>query len=127
MTPKRILVVDDERLTRISLADFLQEMDYETSTAGDGKSAIQLQREHPFDVCIVDIRMPDMDGVETIQSLHLIAPGSRFIVYTGSPQFALTPNLVQVGVTEHHVVRKPVADMNVFVSLIDPEKETQNE
>lgn len=119
MPPTRILIVDDERLTRISLADFLQDMGYDTATAGDGETAIQLQQEQPFDVCIVDIRMPGMDGIETILHLHRVAPHSRFIICTGSPQFALSPALKEIGLLEGDIVRKPVLDMNIFVSLIE--------
>ncbi|MBU0495086.1 MAG: response regulator [Chloroflexi bacterium] len=118
MSAIRILVIDDESLTRISLADFLQDMDYETATASSGEAAIHLQEERPFDVCIVDIRMPGMDGIETIQHLHRIAPQSQFIICTGSPQFALSPMLSEIGLSEDDIVRKPVLDMNVFLMLI---------
>lgn len=123
MSTRRILVVDDERLTRISLADFLQEAGYETVSTGDGESAIRLQEKQPFDVCIVDIRLPGIDGVETILSLHRIEPQTRFIVYTGSPQFALSPALKKIGLSRNQVVRKPVFDMNVFIRLITSEIE----
>lgn len=79
----------------------------------------QLQRERPFDVCIVDIRMPGMDGSETILALHQIAPDSRFIIYTGSPHFTLSPALKEIGVSKCNIVRKPVLDMNVFITMID--------
>ena len=118
MSAIRILVVDDERLARISLADFLQETGYDTATAGDGESAIQLQQERPFDVCILDIRMPGMDGADVILALYQIEPRSRFIVYTGSPQFTLTPALETIGISEQHIVRKPVSDLNTFTTLI---------
>jgi DNA-binding NtrC family response regulator len=116
---KRVLIVDDERLTRVSLADFLQDMGYETAVASDGESAAQLQQERPFDVCIVDIRMPTMGGVEVILTLHRIASSSRFIVYTGSPQFMLPPALEEIGLMECDIVRKPVLDMEVFAALIE--------
>ena len=116
-----MLIVDDERLTRISLADFLDGEGYETATAGDGESAIQLQQKRPFDVCIVDIRMPTMGGVDVILALHQITPSSRFIVYTGSPQFVLPPVLEKIGLSERDIVCKPVMDMGVFIPLIDAE------
>lgn len=118
MQPRRILIVDDEHLTRISLADFLDEMGYETAVAGDGESAVRLVQERSFDVCIVDIRLPGMDGVETILRLHQTMPDAHFIIYTGSPQFALSPPLQAIGVSERDIVRKPVLDMEVFATLI---------
>jgi DNA-binding NtrC family response regulator len=121
MAVKRVLIVDDERLARISLADFLQESGYEVIAVSDGESAIRQQQQQPFDVCIVDIRMPSMNGVETMLALHRAGPDSLYIVYTGSPQFVVTPALEEIGLTEQCVVRKPVIDMGVFVALIDAE------
>lgn len=121
MPTKRVLVVDDEHLARVSLADFLDDEGYETATASDGESAIQLHRKQPFDVCIVDIRMPTVGGVDVILTLHQITPSSRFIVYTGSPQFVLPPVLEKIGLSERDIVRKPVMDMDVFIPLIDAE------
>lgn len=114
----RILIVDDEPLARMSLADFLQEMGYDTIAARSGAEALQWQRDCPFDVCIVDIRMPDMDGTAVVRALHQISSGSRFLVYTGSPQFQLTPALRQMGLRDQYVIRKPVVDMQVFVELV---------
>lgn len=119
MTTKRILIVDDEHLACVSLADFLRDAGYEAVAVGDGNSAVELQQKRPFDVCIVDIRMPGLDGVETIVALHRVASGSRFIVYTGSPQFALSPMLKKIGLSECDVVKKPVLDMDVFLALIE--------
>ena len=116
-----MLVVDDEHLARVSLADVLDDEGYETATASDGESAIQLHRKQPFDVCIVDIRMPTVGGVDVILTLHQITPSSRFIVYTGSPQFVLPPVLEKIGLSERDIVRKPVMDMDVFIPLIDAE------
>jgi DNA-binding NtrC family response regulator len=119
-----VLIVDDERLTRISLADFLNGEGYETATASDGESAIQLHQKRSFDVCIVDIRMPTMRGVDVILTLHQITPRSRIIVYTGSPQFVLPPVLEEIGLSERDIVRKPVIDMGVFIPLIDAETDS---
>lgn len=118
MGGKRVLIIDDERLTRISLVDFLADMGFETVGAADGESAIVCQQEQPFDFCIVDIRMPGVDGVETIIALHRIDARSHFFICTGSPQFTLSSALKQIGLSDCDVVFKPVLDMNVFVDLI---------
>ncbi|MBN1177884.1 MAG: response regulator [Anaerolineae bacterium] len=115
---KRVLVVDDERLTRVSLAAFLEELGYEAAVAGDGDEAIRLQAQAPFDVCIVDIRLPGKDGVETIKALHQIAPEAYFIIFTGSPQFTIPPVLEDLGMSARDIVRKPVVDMDIFAALI---------
>jgi len=114
-----ILVVDDEPLTRLSLADFLAESGYEVSTADCGQAAIALQQQNSFDICIVDLRMPGMDGIETIQALHRLTPSSQFIIYTGSPHFTLPPTLQKLGMTDAQIVHKPLVDLDAFLSLID--------
>lgn len=119
MTCTRVLIVDDEPLTRSSLADFLQEMGYTTVMAEGGETAIRLQQEQAFDVCIVDIRMPGIGGVETLLALHRVAPQSHCLVYTGSPQFVLSPALESIGITELDVIRKPLSDMSIFVERIE--------
>ncbi|MBN1582514.1 MAG: response regulator [Anaerolineae bacterium] len=119
MFKRSVLVVDDERLTRISLAAFLQDAGYQSVAVQDGESAIQLHQQQPFRVCIVDIRMPGMDGIETILALHQIAPDSYYIICTGSPQFVLPSILQEIGLSEKDVIQKPVLDMNIFCALIE--------
>ncbi len=117
MLIKRVLIVDDERLTGIALADYLGEEGFSPIVVENGPAALKAQERQPFDVCIVDIRMPGMDGVEAILALHDIAPASRFIICTGSPQFVLPAALKEIGLTSQMVVTKPILDMEVFVAL----------
>jgi DNA-binding NtrC family response regulator len=123
MSKQRILIVDDEYLTRISLADFLQEAGYDSATASDAETALILHKTRPFDVCIVDIRMPGIDGIETVLALHQLTPTTLFVIYTGSPQFTLPPPLEKLGLSEQYIVRKPVLDMQVFITLIETMKQ----
>jgi len=119
MSVRRVLIVEDERLARLSLRDYLWESGYDVDAADSGAAALDMQQERGFDTFIVDIRMPDMDGVETILALHKLAPTARYIVYTGSPHFRLPPELLDLGLSERDVVRKPVLDMKVFIDLIE--------
>ncbi len=118
MSNPRILVVEDEKLTCLTLSNFLQEAGYTTASAYNGKSAVVMHQADPFDLCIVDIRMPGMDGIETVLALHHIHPPTHFIIYTGSPGFTLPQSLKQAGITEHDIVYKPVPDMNIFADLV---------
>jgi len=119
MESVQVLIVDDEELACLSLADFLQEAGYAIMIANNGERAVELLQQQCCMVCIVDIRLPGMDGVETILALHTIAPTTRFIVYTGSPEFSVPPVLQPLRVAEQYVVRKPVEDMGIFITLIE--------
>ena len=114
-----ILIVDDERLTRISLVEYMLDAGYSVDSVPSATQAIQYQSDNQYQVCIVDIRMPGTDGVETIHKLHRLNNETRYIIYTGSPQFALSPGLKAMGLTNDYIVRKPVFDMHVFVELIN--------
>jgi len=70
MTKKaRILVVDDEAPMRESLKDWLMEEGYEVGLAASGKEAIAMTRKQNWDVILLDLKMPGMDGVETLKRL----------------------------------------------------------
>jgi DNA-binding NtrC family response regulator len=69
----RVLVVDDEKLIRWSVAERLQRSGYEVLSAESGEQALELLAGSPPDLMLLDVRLPGMDGVETLQrslSLH---------------------------------------------------------
>ena len=81
--PTRILVIDDEREIREMLRDMLRTQGYEVMTAADGHAATRLQRQHPADLVITDIFMPEKEGIETILDLHTAWPGLKIIAISG--------------------------------------------
>jgi two-component system KDP operon response regulator KdpE len=66
----RVLVVDDEPQILRALAINLRARGYEVSTAGDGGEALQVAAAHPPDVVILDLGLPDLDGVDVIAGLR---------------------------------------------------------
>ena len=67
---KKILVIDDEELITKSLLKFLSKEGYAVTIAKSGKEAIEKVKDIDFDLIISDVRMPDMDGIETIQQIR---------------------------------------------------------
>jgi CheY-like chemotaxis protein len=67
---KRILVVDDEELITKSLLKLLGAQGYEVTVVRNGKEAIEKIKDSEFDLIISDVRMPDLDGVETIKQIR---------------------------------------------------------
>jgi len=66
---KKILVVDDEANIRELFREELEDMGYEVTTVGDGSEALSLLDRTPFDLVTLDMRMPDMDGIETLRKM----------------------------------------------------------
>lgn len=81
----RILVVDDDETIRTTMKAILQDEGYQVDLAATGKEAIQKTQEKPYNVALLDIRLPDMEGVELLKLLKDGIPRTRKIMVTGYP------------------------------------------
>jgi DNA-binding NarL/FixJ family response regulator len=84
-TPVRVVIVDDHRLFVDALALLLNHdarLDV-IGTAGDGRSAIELAVARQAEVAVIDVRMPEIDGLETTRRLRTRSPETRVILVTG--------------------------------------------
>ncbi len=79
----QILIVDDEEAIRESLQGILEDEDYCVSCAASGEEAVARFRKHPVDCVLLDIWMPGIDGIETMNRLHQIDPDVPVIVMSG--------------------------------------------
>jgi CheY-like chemotaxis protein len=79
----RILVVDDERTVREALAALLRQEGYRVVVAESGHVAVEAIEAFTFDFIIVDIFMPEMNGLETIQIFRKNAPAVPIIAMSG--------------------------------------------
>lgn len=89
--PLDILVVDDDQATRLSLAYALSDAGHHVSEASDGEEAIALASEHTFDVALLDVRLPKVDGLTIFRRLRMRAPTTAVILMTA---FATIPDAV---------------------------------
>ena len=81
--PPRILHVDDDPQIRLLMAGTLLEFGYEVLTAGTVKEAVHLASGMSFDLFILDVRLPDGDGVELCKLLRRLQPNKPVVYYTG--------------------------------------------
>lgn len=65
-----ILVVDDNRLNRLKLANSLEQQGHTVALAENGVQALEMMRAEPFDLVLLDIVMPEMDGFEVLERMH---------------------------------------------------------
>ncbi len=80
MKHPRILVVDDEPGIRQSLAGVLEDEGYQVETVGSGEKCLELLTNQSFDAILLDIWLPDMDGMETLLRIQEIPPADRPVV-----------------------------------------------
>jgi len=79
----RILVIDDDVLARLVVKNFLEREGHVVVLAERGHEGAHAIEAYAFDLAIVDIFMPDMDGLETIKAFHQSAPRLPIIVISG--------------------------------------------
>jgi DNA-binding NtrC family response regulator len=81
----RILVIDDDATVRRSLEAVLKEDGYEVDVAEDGKEAIAKSKAKLYNLALVDLRLPDMDGIELLTAMREAVPKMAKIIITGYP------------------------------------------
>ncbi|HEX9829588.1 MAG TPA: response regulator, partial [Bacteroidota bacterium] len=79
----RILVVDDEEALRTVLSSELEDEGYVVQMAGDGDEAIKILEKNAFDLILLDIKMPTVDGFEVLKFIKQTHPLSKVIMLTG--------------------------------------------
>ena len=115
MEPLRILIADDEVELASALAERLQLRGFLVETATGGTEALQLSREHDFDVLIVDVKMPGIDGLDLMAAIKRDAPDLPVILFTGHGSVAEAERGMRGGAFDY--VIKPV-DIDVLVDKI---------
>lgn len=83
----KILVVDDEEIMRNLFIDILQDEGYDVTTVDNGLKAQEIAQKTFFDIAFVDVHMPVMDGVQTLQSLSEISPKTAVIMTDSLPDY----------------------------------------
>ncbi len=81
----RILVVDDDETIRTTMKAILEDEGYIVDTASSGEEAIQLTMKKTYNVALLDIRLPDMEGVELLKLMRDSVPRTRKVMVTGYP------------------------------------------
>ena len=106
MVKKKILVVDDERNVCEFLEEFLEFKEFETFSALSGVEALRLIREHRFDLVLLDIIMPGMNGMEVLEKIKLVQPDIPIIVVSGVRDSKMADNVLRMGAADY--IPKPI-------------------
>ena len=117
----RILVVDDERNMRKTLADILRDEGYEVTTAATGQEAIEFCSKQEFDVILMDVRMPGIDGVEAFRRIRRHREGVRVILMSAYDVDQLKEAALDEGAVAF--LSKPL-DLKKVIQLIGEVRET---
>lgn len=93
-----ILIVDDEALQRDMVADMVDGWGHTVTVATDAEHALDLARRRPFDLFILDVFLPDMNGMELIPRVKALQPDARIVTLTGASSRDLERRLRELGI-----------------------------
>ena len=114
MTDKvsRILVVDDQRGMRLTLQGVLADEGHDVTAVDTGYKAVEAARGQRFDLILLDVNMPGMDGVETIHKLREIVPDPVIVMMTGRGVDERVKSALNEGA--HSALTKPFDVTKIF-------------
>jgi len=101
-----LLIIDDDENMLETLSDVLQEKGYQTETAKTGKEAITKAKEHFFNVALIDIRLPDITGIEVLRAFRENYPSRMNIILTAYATLQNAVDAVNLGANAY--IMKPI-------------------
>ena len=113
--PQHVLIVDDEIDIRESLEFVLKKAKYLVTTADSGSAAVAAAKASRFDLVVTDLRMPGMDGAETISAIRAFAPEIPILVATGYASEEAAADFMRRGARDY--IRKPF-DLEEFLAVV---------
>jgi|GEM_PF-1425797 len=106
MSTKTVLVVDDDRISREQLEKELKRNFFRTFVAPDGRTALQIVAEQPIDILVVDVNLPDMNGIKVLELTKARRPGCEAVVITGYGNQEIAIEALRTGAIDY--IEKPV-------------------
>jgi len=111
----RILIVDDEEASRKTLSDILRLEGYQVTAKGDGQSAVDVLSDGKFDLMLLDLKMPGMDGLQVLEQAVEIAPDCMVIMLTAHGSVESAIEALRQGA--HDYILKPAAPKEIISSV----------
>ena len=116
----KILIIDDERSIRNSLKEILDDEGYDVEVAENGQQGVEMVEKEKYDVIFCDIKMPIMDGVETLAKLTVMGIDSAVVMISGHADVATAVDCIKKGAFDF--IEKPL-DLNRILITIKNAKD----
>jgi DNA-binding NtrC family response regulator len=107
----KILLVDDEERFRTNLAKMLAAEGFEVATRDSGQEALEELARQPYDVILLDMRMPAMDGLATLAAIKQSHPDTEVIILTGHASVDAAAEISRLGAYEFLLKPCPIGEV----------------
>lgn len=111
----KILIVDDQRNMRVTLAMMLRNAGYETDEASDGKAALEMGAHGAYDVVVTDLRMGGFDGLGVLRAIKESSPMTEVIVMTAYGTIESAVETMRLGAFDY--IQKPFTEQELLVKV----------
>ncbi len=127
MTKSKVLVVDDEAEVRKLFGDFLEHRGYRVLMAKEGAEALRILREESPELVLLDIRMPEMDGLEVLSRIKAMRPETAVVMISGYATLEIAKESLEKGAYDY--ISKPVelGHLEDLILMIEASKSMNNE
>ena len=113
----RILVVDDEPSVQLLLEQILSDVGYYVTLAANGRLALAQTRSREFDVVIIDLSLPDQDGMEVMRQIHSESPHAGILALSGFMVGDMHEKVQAAGATA--TLRKPASPETILLAVYE--------
>ncbi|MBW1681839.1 MAG: sigma-54-dependent Fis family transcriptional regulator [Deltaproteobacteria bacterium] len=117
---KNVLVVDDEAVVRTGISRALENRGIRSRQAADGKEALGLLAHQRFDLVLLDIRMPELDGISLLRMIRTDYPDTRVVMITGYPTIDTAVHCVKLGALDYLVKPFSLDDLEAALKKSEP-------
>jgi len=112
---KKIIVVDDELLLRDVMFDYLSSQGYEVILAADADKALEMVETHVPQIALIDIKLPNMSGIELTKILKQNYPSMFVIIMTGYPSLDTAATAMKSGASEYIIKPFRLDELNKII------------
>ncbi len=111
----KVLIVDDEKALRAGTKRLLESEGYEVDTAENGAEGIKLGTSCDYDIALIDLKMPDIDGIQVLQKIIKAFPNTVCIIATGYASYETAIEAAKIGAFSY--IPKPFSPEEIFQKL----------
>jgi DNA-binding NtrC family response regulator len=123
----KLLIADDEKNVSLILQKELTRRNYEVSVANDGRSAVEFAQKVDYDVVVMDMTMPQMDGIQALRVIKQAEPSPEIIMLTGNATLETAIEAMKAGAYDYLTKPCKIEELDILIRKACERRELQKE
>ena len=123
----KLLIADDEKNVSLILQKELARRNYEVSVANDGRSAVEFAQKVDYDVIVMDMTMPQMDGIQALKVIKQAEPSPEIIMLTGNATLETAIEAMKAGAYDYLTKPCKIEELDVLIRKACERRDLQKE